>query len=169
MNYTVRGTLNWIIQNRSKVSWPSLESRSSRLEPPFSKLSRIESEVSMIEDQVSNFKSRNTMNLSWTHSKNYVPLRETRLLSFKWSSCFESEKCQKKFYVKTLLLEPRNSKRLSFETRGSSVNLLFNGNEKSNHRGGLRGTCWKIFTCMHGLSTGYALALRMGKIHWRYN
>lgn len=53
--------------------------------------SSLESQESSIEFQWSNFESRNTMNLSCTHSKNCVPLRESRLLLSKWSSQFESE------------------------------------------------------------------------------
>ena len=73
------------VQYHSKVSWQSLKSRSSRFETWFSILKTF-------EDRVSDFESRYTMNLSFTHSKNYVPLRETRLLSFKQSSRFESKK-----------------------------------------------------------------------------
>ena len=71
----------------------------------------------MIKDQVSNLESRNTMNLLCTYSQNYVQLRETHLLSFKRSSCFESKNCTK-------IIPRKNIASQNLETQGSKLKTL---------------------------------------------
>ena len=93
------------LQYRPKVSWQSLTSRSSRRETRFSileifedRVSRLEDRVSSFDDQRSSFKFRFKKALSlkvYTYlsfeKSRLLALGETRLLSPKRSSRFESE------------------------------------------------------------------------------